>query len=143
MKKIFIASSLIVASKIACAGTFYVDVVGGGIKPQQVVNEISDVVSDKFTTKYPDTKWAIHIYMTTGNAGSDGTALVFAFAGVAPRNASGIMPANRVWTSMSRYPKAVNMSLVQKHPLMLAEMRQAVQNMMNDCQKSPNCDIDQ
>lgn len=142
MKKIITALLLLAASQIVVAGTFNYKSTGNVLKTSDLGGKLSDLVTDKFTEKYPYNKWTIYVQTSTGNSNSDGSALYFVSVGVGPTNLNGIQPANRTWENISRDAKTVNVSVRDKKPYIVEVVRAQVLRMMDECEKSPNCDID-
>ena len=70
MKKLLVAAALVAASQAAMGGEFCNDS-RGSLNNKDLDGKLNDLVSDKFTERYPHKSWWIHIYTTTGNAGSD------------------------------------------------------------------------
>lgn len=142
MKKIITTLLLLAVSQIAAAGTFHYKATGSYLRTSDLDGKLSDLVTNKFTEKYPSKKWTIYVQTSTANANSDGSALYFVSVGVGPRGLNGLQPADRTWEHISSDPKTVNASVKDKKPYIVELVRERVLSMMDECEKSPNCDID-
>lgn len=141
MKKLLVAAALVAASQAAMGGEFYY-ISRGSLNVADLDGKINDLVSDKFTKRYSHKSWGIYIYADTANAGNDGSALAFASVGVAKKGLAGLQPASRAFSYLVRDPAIKNATLVQKKPLLIEQVRGALRALMDECEKSPNCDID-
>ncbi|MFN4327623.1 MAG: hypothetical protein ACK4FF_02000 [Limnobacter sp.] len=141
MKKLLVAAALVAASQAAMGGEFYYTP-RGSLNVADLDGKINDLVSDKFTKRYPHKSWGIYIYTSTANAGTDGSALAFASVGVAKRGLAGLQPASRQFDSLGNHPAIINATLVQKKPYLIEHVRYALRDLMDKCETSPNCDID-
>ena len=99
---------------------------------------ISDIVTDKFTIKFPASKFQIFVHSNIHNYTNGGYA-AYALAGVAPRG-SGIFPV-QYYSKTAVNGTDVVFNTVQLAELELQNYRSAVQNLMNACEISPACDV--
>lgn len=142
MKKIITALLLLAASQVAVAGTFNFKGTSETLTNADLDGKLGDLVTDKFIEKYPSKKWTIYVQTSTGNSNSNGSTLYFVSVGVAPKNLNGLQPAEKSWSRITHNNIVVNASLKDKKPLLVKEVRLALQDMMDTCEKSPSCDID-
>lgn len=104
---------------------------------------IADIVTDRFTSKYPADKFklvAIYQFMDY----SDGGGFGFAVAGVVPRiriDGAEIaqIPARRFIATQRLNGK--NIDARQRNVLEIETMRSAVDNLMAECDRDKNCDL--
>jgi hypothetical protein len=139
MKKLWVALILTLASQIATAGKFNWNIEGGGFKGSDLNGRIEDLVSSKFTNRYPNDNWTIYIFASTA---SGSPAINFASVGVARKGKQGMMPANRIFNSYAFNSSFDNASLREKKPWLIDGIRNALTAMMDECEKTPNCNID-
>ncbi|MHB1870276.1 MAG: hypothetical protein ACYCT1_05405 [Steroidobacteraceae bacterium] len=101
---------------------------------------ITDVVADRFTTRFPSSQYEIVAYVDSNTLG-DGKSIAFATVGVTPRT-------DDRYGQMSLFP--VRRFSVYWHgslgnkTLQIEEidvLRMAVANMIKSCAKTKNCDI--
>lgn len=142
MKKIITALLLLAASQIAVAGTFIFGATGDQLTNADLDGKLGDLVTEKFTKKYPSNKWKIYIQSSTVNANSDYSALFYVSVGVAPKGLNGTQPARYIWERIELKPNVINATLKNKKSLLVEQVRIVLQEMMDECEKSPNCDID-
>ena len=106
-------------------------------------DSISDIVTEKFMARFPSDKWRIVIFSEAHHY-SDGTAVAFSLAGVAPRTlaADGKLftqfPANRFTRS---FKTDGSVSTREVHRLELQLLRSAVEDLMAECDRQPRCDV--
>lgn len=106
---------------------------------------IKDIVSDKFTKKYPSSKYEI-VIVYQYDAYSDGGGVGFAVAGVSPKvtekakygNLS-LMPINRFLATQRDTGKQVDPYEVTKFKINL--LRRATRLLMEACDRQPSCDV--
>lgn len=122
----------------ASAGQFSAIGSGTGI---DIAENIADLVSDKFTNRYPVSQYSIHVIYDFQTY-SDGGGVGFAVAGVVPRAKS----KDWVYTPIGRYVvtqrfngKAIGPK--EKFQLTVETIRLSVEHMMAECDASPKCDI--
>lgn len=104
----------------------------------------SDIVTDKFTTKYPHTEWKIQAYARY-SIFSNGAGAGHAFIGVVPilKGKNGkeldLIPAQ--WFSRTS-STANDVSPFQKNEELRLMLRKATEAMMAQCDATKNCDLD-
>jgi hypothetical protein len=103
-----------------------------------------DIVTDKFTAKYPHTEWKIQAYAKY-SIFSNGGGAGHAFVGVVPKlkgkngKELDLIPDWR----FSRTSSTTNdVSPLQKNEELRLMLRKATEAMMAQCDASKNCDID-
>jgi hypothetical protein len=133
-----VALLLATATSAATAGQFLAIGSGNGI---ELADAVADLVSDKFTARYPVSRYAIHViydFQGHGDAGGVG----FAVAGVVPR----VKDSDWVYAPLDRFVvtrrvDAGRLSAHERQRLSVETIREAVAQMMQACASSPNCDI--
>jgi hypothetical protein len=100
---------------------------------------LSDIVTDKFTAKYPATKFEIFVTSYSDKL-TNGGYFAYAVAGVIPRSELDLFPKQRV----NRMLLEVN---GDPTPAQLGEqeekaIRSAVGSLMKFCEALPTCDLD-
>jgi len=136
MKKLIVLVMLIASSFSVYAGRYsyncwMTDISCDGL--------FRDMVSDKFTAKFPHDRFEIFVYAKT-HAFSDGSGVSYSIVGVVPMlNQSYKFFPNRVWRNVT-YFKNVGDSYAQKSHSREV-IRKSIQAMMADCDYSKNCDI--
>lgn len=106
---------------------------------------VSQFVTEKFTTKYPAKKYAIvviHDYQLYSSGGGVG----FAVAGVVPlltgKHADDmVLVPFRRFIATSRTDKGVSFNAYDKTDQKIKLIQQAVQSLMEACNRSPKCDV--
>lgn len=106
---------------------------------------IKDIVTDKFTSKFPHSKYEIVVvyeYQTYSNGGGVG----FAVAGVSPKvaesnkyGALSLMPIRRFTATQRNTGDSINP--YQKTQNEIGLIRDAVQLLMEACDRDANCDV--
>jgi hypothetical protein len=104
---------------------------------------IKDIVTDRFTGKYPSDKFkivAIYEFMAYSSGGGVG----YAIAGVVPRiRANGAeitqIPARRFIATQRLNGKTIDAR--QQTTLEIETMRSAVDDLMAECDRDKNCDL--
>jgi hypothetical protein len=123
----------LVVSTSATAGTFsvrcYTNI--------QCANALTEIVSDKFTTKFPSKSWEIFVttdFLKYSNGGGVG----FAIAGIVPKN-SNQMPLHR-FSSTMRIDASRSVLASEIDSLKIEIMQNAVRDLMAECERG-NCDV--
>lgn len=105
---------------------------------------ITNVVTEKFTAKFPAKKYKI-VVIYDFHTYSDGGGVGFAAAGVAPRlegkySDRSLVPKWR-FIATTRIDNTRKLSPYDKTNEKIELIQRAVQNLMEDCERSPSCDI--
>jgi hypothetical protein len=124
----------------AFAGNFHAVGLGSGV---DISGNISDLVSDKFIAKFPATKYSITVIYDF-HTYTDGGGVGFAVAGVTPRNQDAskgwyYAPYHRYTSTRRMTGQSINS--YKKNELTIEVIRQAVELLMAECDKSPTCDV--
>ena len=102
---------------------------------------IRDIVSDRFTVRYPADQWQI-VVIASVHRFSNGGGTAFAVAGVSPRSRNdqqpGIVPSYR-FSSVVNDPGPLQLTSRQALNELEEAIRGAVENMMTACETSPEC----
>jgi hypothetical protein len=105
---------------------------------QKCAAVVSDIVTDKFTQKFPATKFQVFVHSHM-QAFTDGGYAAYAVAGVIPKG-SGEFPDYRVSTTnidgTSKMFSGVQLAEIEK-----SNYRSAVRALMEKCEISPSCEI--
>ena len=114
---------------------------------QQCAALIAEIVSERFTTRYPADKWQI-VVIAEVHRFSNGGGTAFSIAGVAPRLPSepgvGAAPAA---VPKQRFSSVMNIAgprhLAGKEEIEELEnvIRRSVENLMTECERTPNCNV--
>lgn len=105
---------------------------------------VTNVVTNKFTAKFPATKYKI-VVIYDFQTYSDGGGVGFAAAGVAPHlkgqySNRSLVPTWR-YNATTRIDNTRKLSPYDKTNEKIELIQRAVQNLMEECERSPNCDI--
>jgi hypothetical protein len=104
---------------------------------KQCANIISDLVTDKFTSKFPSSKYSIFIHSNIHSYSSGGYA-AYAITGVIPKD-SGDFPIRMYNASiMNGQDRATSLELSNVE---LENYRDAIKQLMDMCEISSTCDI--
>ncbi|MGQ0710480.1 MAG: hypothetical protein ACT4NV_12105 [Rhodoferax sp.] len=98
---------------------------------------ISDVVTDKFTSKFPASRFSIFVHSSV-HAYSRGGYVAYAVAGVVPRG-SGEFPVRYFSSSAMNGEKRVDGLELSK--IELENYRDVVRQLMNKCEIAQACDV--
>lgn len=108
-------------------------------------DEVKDIVTEKFTAKYPVAKYEI-VVVYDFQKYSDGGGVGFAMAGVAPKVTEtqkygdlSLMPLSRYITTQRITSTDVNPYQATKYNI--SNMRRAVQLLMEACDRDAKCDV--
>jgi hypothetical protein len=102
---------------------------------------IKKIVSDKFLSKFPASKYTIVViydFLTY----SDGGGVAFSVAGVVP-----LQDGNKVLVPRSRYISTTRINAgrfinpYQKTQEKIEVIQRSVEQMMEECERSPSCDV--
>jgi hypothetical protein len=138
MKKILFVLCMLVVPAVS-AGEYWCHSFG----KNGCTEHIADIVTDRFTSKYPSDKFmivAIYQFMVY----SDGGGVGYAVAGVVPRvrvNGTEItqVPARRF--NATKRLNGKNVDARQQNVLEIETMRSAVDSLMAECDREKNCDL--
>lgn len=105
---------------------------------------IADLVTDKFTSKFSAKKYKITVIYDFQTY-SDGGGVGFAAAGVVPilegkHSDRSLVPKLR-FISTTRIDNTRRLSPYDKTNEMVELIRRSVQNLMEECDRSPSCDV--
>lgn len=108
---------------------------------------INDIVTDKFTKKFPVSNYEI-VVVYDMHTMSNGGGVAFAIAGVSPRVSEAkygsgemaLMPINR-YVVTKRIDANVQINPYRKTEIEIELLRDAVQMMMEECDRNANCNI--
>ncbi len=108
---------------------------------------IKDLVTDKFTTRFPYQKYEI-VVIYDMQLMSSGGGVGFAIAGVSPRlsgskreSGSATLVPSRRFTSTSRIPAGERINQYQRTKYEIGDLRIAVEAMMEACERDAGCNI--
>lgn len=132
------ALTLALVASYATAGEFRISCAYKNDNLQKCATVVADLVSDKFIKRFPATKFSIFVYSHISS---------FSNGGYSAHAVSGVIPGRS-----NEFPKgrfSVNDSDTSNKPFTeeeLAEIelkifRKVVQNLMEQCEISPNCDV--
>ncbi|MDC7704031.1 hypothetical protein [Vogesella indigofera] len=99
----------------------------------------TDLVSDNFTNKYPAKNWEIYVLADTVQYTTD-VVTGMAFAGVRPYRADGLSVVPGLRFNSHRYETATN-NPYEKNKIEREVIRGAIEYMMSECERRPNCNI--
>lgn len=103
-------------------------------------SEVVDIVSDRFTSRYPSDQWQL-VVLAEFTPYTNGGGVGYAIAGVAKKITSQAMvPRNRFVSTSRRVGRTLLPAESTKESIQL--VREAVEQMMLACDKTLNCDID-
>jgi hypothetical protein len=135
MKKLMTVAALFVATVSAHAGAFSFNC----STDVSCSDLLSDVVTEKFTTKFPNDIYEIFVLSHT-SVFSNGTSASYAVVGVVPKSKlSHYFAPNRSWDSVSYYGSLGN--AYDKQNKSREIIRKAVESMMAACEDSKGCEI--
>jgi hypothetical protein len=104
---------------------------------------LKDIVTDRFTSKYPADKFklvAIYEFLTYSNGGGVG----FAVVGVVPRmrvNGVEITQVPKPRFTSTRRLNGNHIDARQRTVLQIETLRSAVDDLMSECDREKNCDL--
>ncbi len=121
-----ILAAAAVISTGAHAGQFYLKTYG----PKINGSDVSDLVTDAYTKKYPHTKWEIVVSTSAGTT-NKGIPFCTGFAGVVPRGSNDfpVRSYTSIWFDES---KSVALSVGDHRDLTTNCARDAIASMMSD-----------
>ena len=122
----------------ATAGEFFVSCSYSNDNLSKCATVIRDLVTDKFTSKYPATRFEIFLHSDVMGF-TDGGYSAFAIAGVAQRGSTDF-PIRR-FTSVQINGTNNRFSAVELAEIELQVYRQAAKRLMDACEISPTCDV--
>lgn len=132
------ALTLSLVASYATAGEFKVSCSYKNDNLQGCATHIADLVSDKFIHRFPATKFAIFVHSDIGSF-SNGGFSAYAVSGVIPGKSSEF--PKRRFSNYSSNTLEKRFTAVELAELELKVFREAVRNLMEQCEISPNCDV--
>lgn len=126
------------ATQMASAGDFRVSCSYKSDNIQRCANIVSDIVTKKFTDKYPSTKFEIFVHSNITGFTNGGYS-AYAVAGVVPTG-SGQFPIRR-FSSTTINGTDKKFSAVDLARTELETYRSAVQSLMDACEISADCNV--
>jgi hypothetical protein len=129
------AAALVLICSGAHAGEFGVECYADVNGCADVLNE---VVTSKFTSKYPLSNWRI-VVIAEFQRYSDGGGVGYAVAGVVPKGSSQV-PVNR-FSATLRVDNTRKVTAKDRSDFTLQVYRDAVAEMMAACDESSTCDL--
>ncbi|MCP4348649.1 MAG: hypothetical protein GY795_24485 [Desulfobacterales bacterium] len=129
---------LLTPSQIVFAGKFSVSCSYKNDSLQKCASIISDIVTEKFTAKFPATHFQIFVHSSVMGFTNGGYS-AYAIAGVIPKNSNQF--PNRTFSSTSINGTVKKFTAIQLSNIEMETYRSAVQNFMDQCEISPNCDV--
>jgi len=135
---VLLTSSGLAFQSGALAGEFSVNCSYNNDNLQECANLVTDIVTDKFTAKFPATKYQIFVHSNVHSYTNGGYA-AYAVAGVVPKR-SGQFP-KRAFSASNINRGNESFSRVQLAEKELETYRDAVRNLMEQCDISPTCDV--
>ncbi len=131
------ASGILLALPQAEAGEFRVSCSYKFDSLLRCADAVSDIVTEKYIAKFPAKKFTIFVHSNI-HAYSNGGYVAYAVAGVVP-TASDQFPRKRFsTTTMERERRATQIELAEVEK---ENFREAVKQLMDNCEISPNCDV--
>ena len=135
-----VSATLSLVSQAALAGPFRMACY---FASQNCGREVVDIVSERFTARYPSANWEIVVLAEfTPYAGGGGVG--YAIAGVSRRqsgaNGQALVPKERFVSTSRRNGAPV--SPTQAAAETVEVVRHAVEQLMVACERSPNCNVD-
>ena len=100
-------------------------------------NLFNDLVTQKFTNAYNYKKWSIFVYGDKA-AFSDGSGVTYTIVGLVDANANSPFP--KTWWRRVHYYQNMGNAYAENKELHTL-IREAVTDMMADCDASPTCDL--
>jgi hypothetical protein len=124
-------------SSLSCAGEFRVHCF---TDLSDCASKVSDIVTDKFTNRYPVARYKI-VVLSEFLPYSDGGGVGFAVAGVSPllKDGAGQIPSRRYTSTIRIVDRSMSAFDVTKKTEEL--LRSAVEQLMAACERSVNCDV--
>jgi hypothetical protein len=142
MKRILRIAAIIGLASVAIsasAGQFHTLGSGTGI---DIADNIKDLVSEKFTAKYPASKYTIHVIYDF-QVYTDGGGVGFSVAGVVPRPQKNdkwfYTPDLRFVSTRRVVGQSINS--YEKNDMTIQVIRSSIEFLMAECDKLPKCDI--
>ena len=135
LSTVAIAAALVFIGSNANAGEF-------GVECYADINDcgavLHEVVTSKFTSKYPFSNWRI-VVIAEFQRYSDGGGVGYAVAGVVPKGSSQV-PVNRFSTTL-RVDNTRKVTAKDASDFTLRVYRDVVADMMAACDESATCDL--
>lgn len=119
-------------------GTFATTCAFEHLAPSRCTPSVADLVTAKFTRHFPAAQFELFLHAKTFSF-SNGGYSAYGVAGVVPRD-SGQFPARRLAATAIDTSERVP-SVLELADLELGVVRQAVKNLMDQCELSPDCDL--
>lgn len=132
------AAALLAVARPAFAGEFSVNCFYKNENLKKCASAVSDIVTDKFTRTYPNTRFEIFAHSNIIGF-SNGGYSAYAVTGVIPKN-SGEFPLS-TFSSTNINGSDTRFNQIELANIELKVYRAAVQNLMEQCEISPNCDV--
>jgi hypothetical protein len=137
MKKMLFALTLSLMASKSFAAQFGVNCYYKNENLQACAKVVADIVTDKFTNKFPATQYRIFVYSNI-HSYTNGGYSAFAVAGVVLKD-SNDFPSYQFSTSkINQEGKYTSIQLAQYE---YEVYRSAVQSLMERCEISPTCDV--
>jgi hypothetical protein len=103
-----------------------------------------DIVTDKFTEKYPSSRFTI-VVISNFQRYSNGGGVGFAVAGVVPKNGNSknyeFVPIHRFMATTARTAAGEHLTAKEAVEKEKETARDAVADLMSACDLSPNCEV--
>lgn len=135
---VYLTAISLVATKIAFAGDFSVSCSYKNDNLSKCASVLSDVVTDKFISKFPADKFQIFVHSNVMGF-SDGGYSAYAVSGVIPKNSDQFPIRTFSSTNINGNDKKFNQ--IELATQELITYRSAVKSLMEQCEISPNCDV--
>lgn len=107
-----------------------------GMPELSCAEQINDIVSEKFTKKFPVNKYQISLMMLQTNNGV--TTARVSVAPVLGSEIGYIIIGTKAWVATEIASDTTRTGLIKSK---VHSIRSATQDMMNECEKTPSCDI--
>ncbi|MCK7499002.1 MAG: hypothetical protein MZW92_57225 [Comamonadaceae bacterium] len=121
----------------AAAGTFRVACSYENDNLSKCASVVSDIVTDKFIAKFPSDRYSIFVHSDI-HSYSNGGYVAYAVTGVVPTGSSQFPIRRFSATTLEREKRADRAKLGEVE---LENFRDAVKQLMDHCDLSPDCDI--
>ncbi|OGB30191.1 MAG: hypothetical protein A3F78_04645 [Burkholderiales bacterium RIFCSPLOWO2_12_FULL_61_40] len=141
-KLMLIAFFLFLAAKSAVAGPFSMVC---HFPSKNCGSEVTDIVSDRFTSRYPSSKWQI-VVLAEFTPYSNGGGVGYAIAGVSrkissPQSATqALVPHQRFVSTSRRVGRNILASEAVEETIQL--VREALEQMVVACENTSNCNVE-
>lgn len=136
--QVVLASAGLTFFQGAVAGQFSVSCSYENDNIQECAQVVSDIITDKFTAKFPATKYQIFVHSNIHSYTNGGYA-AYAVTGVIPKG-SDQFPARYFATTRTNRTDE-RFTTVQLAEQELENYRSAVKELMEKCEISPTCDV--